>query len=751
MPTTSCLRHFRMAVLLVLPTALPVLAADPGGQQGLPAAASSDWWTRVQRSIELEEYGIVGEGVDEAPFRAPNPAHRFEAVFDTGGMRLKPTEEPSWEWRLALAGWGRPGSLEAGSVADVHAEQDRVEFDRGPLTEWFVNTPQGLEHGFFVPVRPRAEGDQLVFDLTITGGLWPMFSDDGQAIDFYSTGGLSVLHYGKLVVTDARGDGVPARMEPIVGGVRIVVDDSGAIYPLTVDPLATSASWTAGGEAVGNSYGYSVASAGDVNGDGYSDVAVGAYGHGTSKGKVYVYLGRANGLPATAAWTAVGESASNQFGWSVATAGDVNGDDYSDLIVAAPMFNQFAGWGKVYLYLGGASGLAATPAWTRTGLDNDGLGYSVASAGDVNGDGKADVVIGSMAYSVHRGRAQLFLGAASGLSATPSWTKPGEQLQDEFGGSVASAGDVNEDGYADVVIGAAGYPGGSSEFPLGNGRAYLFLGGAGGLSATASWTATGERQSANFGISVASAGDVNADGNADVIVGAHQMTGGGRAYLYFGGANGLPAAASWTAGGGALGSYFGCSVASAGDVNHDGYSDTVIGDYGNSTDRGKAYVYLGGASGPPAVASWTAVGEVTLQRFGGSVASAGDVNGDGYADVVVGAYRYVNNTGKAYLYLGGANGPCTTPSAALFISGMNRIGGKPILTYQDPNLPGAVTGYNVYRAPAPTGPWSLVGSNVGDTDLGTPGLQYLDQSGDIGAAWYYKVAAFNATCGVEGP
>jgi hypothetical protein len=87
----------------------------------------------------------------------------------------------------------------------------------------------------------------------------------------------------------------------------------------------------------------------------------------------------------------------------------------------------------------------------------------------------------------------------------------------------------------------------------------------------------------------------------------------------------------------------------------------------------------------------------------------------------------------------------------LFISSVSRIGGKPELTFQDPNLPFAVTGYNIYRAAAAAGPWILVGSNVGDTDPGTLGLQYMDQTGDSGAAWYYKVAPYNAECGVEGP
>ena len=326
----------------------------------------------------------------------------------------------------------------------------------------------------------------------------------------------------------------------------------------------------------------------------------------------------------------------------------------------------------------------------------------------------------------------------------------GEQLQDEFGGSVASAGDVNEDGYADVVIGAAGYPGGGSEFPLGYGRAYLYLGGAGGLSTVASWTATGERQSALFGSSVASAGDVNGDGNADVIVGANQMTGGGQAYLYLGGASGLPAAASWTAGGETASSYFGCSVASAGDVNGDGYSDVVIGAYGNVSDTGKAYLYLGRASGLSLVRSWTAVGEVTLQRFGASVASAGDVNSDGYADVIVGAHRYSSWAGKAYLYLAGRTGRACIPtrrcpSRACTASAESRSstsGPQP-----------ARLGDRVHHPPRPRADRSLEPGGVECRGYGpgTPGLQYLDQTGDAGNAWYYKVTAYNAACAAEGP
>src|SRR6185436_13962537 len=135
------------------------------------------------------------------------------------------------------------------------------------------------------------------------------------------------------------------------------------------------------GEAASSFFGYSVATAGDVNGDGYSDVVIGAYGNATSTGKAYLYLGGVSGLSAAASWTAVGEGVSNFFGYSVATAGDVNGDGRSDVVVGA--YGNATSTGKAYLYLGGASGLASTASWTAAGeAASNFFGSSVATAGD---------------------------------------------------------------------------------------------------------------------------------------------------------------------------------------------------------------------------------------------------------------------------------------------------------------------------------------------------------------------------------
>src|SRR5439155_548921 len=147
-------------------------------------------------------------------------------------------------------------------------------------------------------------------------------------------------------------------------------------------------------------FGRAVGTAGDVNGDGFSDVIVGAplNDNGQSdEGRAYVYLGSASGVAASAAWTTESNQASAFYGYSVATAGDVNGDGYSDVIVGAPQYdNGQSDEGRAFVYLGSASGLATSAAWTfDCKQPSASFGYSVGTAGDVNGDGFSDVIVGA--------------------------------------------------------------------------------------------------------------------------------------------------------------------------------------------------------------------------------------------------------------------------------------------------------------------------------------------------------------------
>ena len=175
-----------------------------------------------------------------------------------------------------------------------------------------------------------------------------------------------------------------------------------------------------------------------------------------------------------------------------------------------------------------------------------------------------------------------------------------------------------------------------------------------GLSQTSNWSDEGNQSNANFGNSVSKAGDVNGDGYHDVIIGAYGFNSGfGRAYIYFGGIS-MNNTADVIMIGGAIIDYFGISVSNAGDVNDDGYSDVIIGSYGYNSFTGRAYVFYGGAS-MNNIADVTLTGESINNNFGISVSDAGDVNGDGFADVYVGAYGFSSSKGRAYLYYGGAS------------------------------------------------------------------------------------------------
>ena len=455
-------------------------------------------------------------------------------------------------------------------------------------------------------------------------------------------------------------------------------------------------------------FGISVACAGDVNGDGYSDVIIGAEGYNdagnANEGRAFVYYGSITGLSTIPNW--FGGDANQVgalFGISVASAGDVNGDGYSDVIIGARDYDDAGNVdeGRAFVYHGSAAGLSLTPNSTPDDADQAGalFGYCVSSAGDVNGDGYSDVIIGAYYYddgvNTDEGRAFVYYGSATGLSLTPDNTPDdADQATARFGISVASAGDVNGDGYSDVIIGAFAYDDGVN---TDEGRAFVYLGSATGLSATpASTPDDADQANAQFGISVASAGDVNGDGYSDVIIGANGYNDGpntdeGWAYVYQGSASGLNTTNNWQVIGPQAGATYGYSVASAGDVNSDGYSDVIVGAYIYSSVSGadgKAFLYLGSSTGLSTTASWTGIGSMANEYFGSCVAAAGDVNGDGYGDVLVGGYGYTNGQsqeGRAYLFYGSAGGLSAVAAWNVESNGITGIMGRSLAGAGDVN------------------------------------------------------------------
>ncbi|MHB1318227.1 MAG: kelch repeat-containing protein, partial [Anaerolineae bacterium] len=196
-------------------------------------------------------------------------------------------------------------------------------------------------------------------------------------------------------------------------------------------------------------------------------------------------------LGARDAWTATGEYAADHFGSAVAGAGDVNGDGYEDVLVGAFTYpSGDGGKGKAYLYQGEPGGLPPVPSWTLVAADWDyELGTALAGAGDVNGDGYDDVVIGAPGYPQYdadRGQVYVHYGSASGVSTESGTILTGESDGDWFGSAVAGAGDVNGDGYDDVLVGAYHAPAGANE-----GRATLFYGSPTGIQ-DAGFSTTGD-------------------------------------------------------------------------------------------------------------------------------------------------------------------------------------------------------------------------------------------------------------------
>ena len=386
-------------------------------------------------------------------------------------------------------------------------------------------------------------------------------------------------------------------------------------------------------------FGWSVSTAGDVNNDGFDDVIVGAYYYNSRRGRAYIYYGSSS--MDNKADVTFGEGPEN-FGSSVSTAGDVNNDGFDDVMVGAP-----GGSGRAYIYYGGSSmDNTADVTFDSEGSSNY-FGYSVSTAGDVNNDGFNDVIVGAYGYNGSTGRAYIYYGDSS-MDNTADVTFDGEDYNNSFGSSVSTAGDVNNDGFDDVIVGAYYYN-------YGIGRAYVYYGGS-SMDNTADVAFNGEGRGSEFGRSVSTAGDVNNDGFDDVIVGANGYNGSGstgRAYIYYGGSS-MDSTADVTFDGEGYYSNFGYSVSTTGDVNNDGFDDVIVGANYYNSDAGRVYIYYGGSS----MDNTTDValdGEGSSNNFGWSVSTAGDVNNDGFDDVIVGAWAYNYYIGRAYIYYGSSS------------------------------------------------------------------------------------------------
>ena len=460
--------------------------------------------------------------------------------------------------------------------------------------------------------------------------------------------------------------------------------------------------------------GGSVSGVGDVNGDGFDDVIVGASSagpDGNSAGESYVVFGKADsasvdlGALGSGGFRIDGIDASDFSGRSVSGAGDVNGDGFDDVIVGAsgadPDGNSRAG--ESYVVFGKADstsidlGALGSGGFRIDGIDAaDFSGRSVSGAGDVNGDGFDDVIVGASGADPdgdsYAGESYVVFGKAGSASidlgalGNGGFRIDGIDAFDRSGISVSGAGDVNGDGFDDVIVGAyrAGPDGNSA------GESYVVFGKADSASidlgalGSGGFRIDGIDAFDQSGRSVSGAGDVNGDGLDDVIVGADGADPDGKSlagesYVVFGKTDsasidlGALGSSGFRIDGIDAGDLSGRSVSGAGDVNGDGLADVIVGAYRASPDgnseAGESYVVFGKADsasidlGALGGGGFRIDGIDAEDRSGTSVSGAGDVNGDGLDDVIVGADRADpgdnSNAGESYVVFGPS--PVTGP------------------------------------------------------------------------------------------
>jgi len=473
------------------------------------------------------------------------------------------------------------------------------------------------------------------------------------------------------------------------------------------------------GEAANDYSGYSVSAAGDINGDGIADLLIGAYGARNYAGSTYVVFGSHSGFPSsfelsslngTNGFKISGVTAGDQSGASISAAGDINGDGIADLLIgaryASPLGRNQAG--STYVVFGSRSAfpssfelssLNGTNGFRLNGVvANDRSGYSVSAAGDINGDGIDDLLLGAPNARGNAGITYVVFGSRSAfpsslelssLNDANGFKLNGEAVNDYSGFSVNAAGDINGDSIADLLVGApyADSSGrndaGSTYVVFGSRNAFPSSLELSNLNGTNGFKLNGEAVNDYSGFSVNAAGDINGDGIADLLIGAYNARPSGRnqagsTYVVFGSCNSFSSSFELSSlngingfklNGEATNDFSGWSVSAAGDINGDGISDLLIGAYGaDHSGRGAAgstYVVFGSRNGFPSSFELSSLNGINGFKLNGiaasdysgiSVSTAGDINGDGIADLLIGAPNASSsgrtNAGSTYVVFG---------------------------------------------------------------------------------------------------
>lgn len=476
----------------------------------------------------------------------------------------------------------------------------------------------------------------------------------------------------------------------------------------------------------GGAFGHSVSGAGDVNSDSHGDLIVGAESEsvsGGNRGRAYVFSGNEGGLLHVFEDSTDYQMSTCSFGILVSGDGDLNNDGYDDLIVTAVIWSGIepCAFGFVLAYSGETG--EVLHSW------DTGAGACAGMAGDVNYDGHDDIITGYM----HR--VLVYSGNDYGVLYSLLSPNPEAGGGTNFGCSVSGVSDLNNDGCDDLLMGANREDGGATNA----GRAYVFGGSDGGLLHTL--VSAYPESAGMFGSSVSGAGDVDNDGYEDVIVGAPYEDGGaayaGRAYIFSGNSGSL--IRTLQSPNPEINGYFGWAVSDVGDVDSDGYDDVVVGAHcedGGAPDAGRAYIFSGNGD---LLYILQSANPESAGYFGCSVSGSGDMNNDGFPEIIVGAYKEdggATDAGRVYVF-SGIEVPVELNSFAAAVEN-----GKVVLTWSTLSEKDNF-GFHVYRSMAEARNYRRITHvmipGAGNSTVGHD-YNYTDRSVEGGATYFYMLA-----------
>ncbi|MBL8693946.1 MAG: FG-GAP repeat protein [Planctomycetes bacterium] len=647
------------------PAAGPAAAFAESTPKGL---AASDW-SSIRAAYEAGRHKIF---TTENGWTARNPGHGLNTTFDQRGFTTKP-DAGTWTWGLELQcyGWGATNPVTKPSATSTDGGRLSRAWDNR-LTEWYVNDPRGLEHGFNVASRPTSANEPLTVDLSIRGGLRPVVSPDGRNVTFTDAQGSTALNYNGLTVFDAAGRTVSAKWYPIGGDrLRLQVEDSDANYPLTIDPVVQQAYLKASNTGAGDLFGYSVAISGDtivVAAPGESSSAAGVNGNQAdnslgNSGAAYVFIRNGPIWMQQAYLKASNTGANDHFGWSVALSGDTvvvgaDGEDgNANGVNGTQADNSAEDAGAAYVFVRSGT------SWTQQAYlkasntgKSDRFGWSVAISGDTvivgapQEESNATGVNGNQASNSasYAGAAYVFSRSGSSWIQQAYLKASNTESVDFFGFSVSVSGETVIVGAYGEDSNATGVNGNEADNSVTSaGAAYVFV------RVNSSWSQQAYLKAANagagdaFGTSVCISGDTAVIGGPREDSSAAGVNGNGAdnssadsgaAYVFTRSGTAWNQQAYLKASNTGISDWFGSAVAISGDtiaVAAIAETSSATGINGNQTDNsafssGAAYVFARNGTVWTQKTYLKASNTGWVDLFGRSVAISGDI-------VVVGA------------------------------------------------------------------------------------------------------------------